>query len=251
MIERTEASPRYDTIGVGYAARRAPDPRIARQIGTALGDARTVVNIGAGTGNYEPSDRFVASIEPSARMLAQRTDRRHAVCGVAEALPFPDGAFDATMATLTLHHWADLDSGLREMQRVARRHVVLLFDTMYTTNAWIVAFYPEMLDLDTEQAAPSAAYVAEALGAHTIEPVMVPRDCSDGFAGAYWARPEAYLDPVIQSGMSSFAQLEPSVRAVGDERLRAALESGDWDREYGHLRDLDEFDLGYRLVVAR
>jgi SAM-dependent methyltransferase len=245
-------STRYDSIGRSYAATRRTDPRIAARIHAELGDAQRVVNIGAGTGNYEPNGRFVVGLDPSVTMLRQRAaDAAPAVLGAAEALPFSDGAFDAAMATLSLHHWVDLDRGLREMRRVAPKQVVFFFDTVWGTELWLVdEYFPEIRELETERRAPDLAAMARVLDVQTVEPVPVPADCVDGFGGSFWNRPEAYLDPGVQAGMSSFAQLDRDALTRGTERLRDDLASGAWDARHGHLREMDELDLGYRLLVA-
>ena len=243
---------RYDTIGCTYTRTRRADPRIAAQITAALGDAQTVINVGAGTGSYEPQGRFVAGIDPSLTMLHQRPrEAGPAVCGRAEALPFADGAFDAALATLTLHHWDDVDGGLREMRRVSRRQVIFYFENMYSFVSWLVLDYrPELAELEIERAAPGTERIATVLDVHTVETVPVPADCADGFGGAYWNRPEAYLEPAVQDGMSCFSQMDRAVLHDGMARLQADIASGAWDARYGHLRGLAEMDLGYRLLVA-
>ncbi len=241
----------YERIGSGYRRTRRPDPRIAARFRAAIGDASSVVDIGAGAGSYEPRElALVVAVDPSLTMLAQRpSERGDAICGLAESLPIRDGSFDVAMASLTMHHWSDLDAGIAEMQRIARRQVVFLFDEAHYRDLWLLDYYPEMLDLPNERTAPSAADVAARLGGR-IETVPVPADCRDGFGGAFWARPEAYLDPIVQAGISSFAQLPAAARRTGDQRLRDDLASGAWDARHGHLRALDELDVGYRLVVA-
>lgn len=243
---------RYDTIGRTYTATRRADPRIAAQINAALGDAATVVNVGAGTGSYEPADRFVVAVDPSITMLRQRgAGAAPAVLARAEALPFADGAFGAALASLTVHHWNDVEGGLREMARVARRQVVFYFEPSESPSAWIVEEYlPEILDLPSEREAPGLDRLASILAVRHVEPVPVPSDCADGFTGAYWNRPEAYLDPAVQAGSSSFAQLPPETLRVGIERLRRDLETGVWDERHGDLRASREADIGYRLLVA-
>jgi hypothetical protein len=210
-----------------------------------------VVNIGAGAGSYEPTDRVVVGVDPSMTMLAQRPQPTIAVQGVAERLPFADATFDAAMASLTLHHWTDLERGLAEMRRVAARQVVFFFDPEYSSEYWLVADYcPEVLQIPTERNAPGPDDIARVLDVRSVEPVMVASDCTDGFGGAYWNRPELYLEPDVQAGISSFSLLTPELRDRLTTQLRDDLASGAWDAKHGALRDLDEVDLGYRLLVA-
>ena len=201
-------APRYDSIGVGYTTTRRPDPRIARSIFDALGAPRSVVNVGAGTGNYEPADRAVVAVEPSAAMVGQRAPGAAPVVrAAAEHLPFTRGAFDGAMAVLTVHHWADHAAGLAELRRVATGPVVVLtFDHGVHSRQWIVTDYlPEMAELDAD--VPRPDQIARALGGGSVAVVPVPSDCLDGFCHAYWARPEAYLDPAVQAGISVIARL--------------------------------------------
>jgi SAM-dependent methyltransferase len=243
---------RYDAIGRNYAATRRADPRIAAQIRRAIGDAGSVANIGAGSGNYEPPDCDVVAVEPSIVMLQQRAaDGAPAVQAFAEALPFPDQSFEVALAVLTMHHWTDLERGLQEMMRVASRQVVFYFEPMFGDALWLMKdYFPQMFRLGTEQRAPDGGRLARTLNVQKTEVVMVPGDCVDGFGGSFWNRPEAYLDPQVQAGMSCFAQLDPEIRAQGTARLRADLESGAWDARYGSLRRQTEIDLGYRLASA-
>ncbi len=244
---------RYDTIGRTYARTRRADPRIAARIRAALGDVQTVVNVGAGAGSYEPTDCAVVALDPSATMLAQRpAGAAPCVRGVAEHLPFPDGAFDVALAVLTVHHWSDRDAGLREMGRVARRQVVFFFEPSFGPQYWLISDYlPDLVDrLATERNAPGAADFAGVLAVRSVEPVPVPADCVDGFGASFWNRPEAYLDPDVQEGISSFAQLDAAARRHVTERLRADIDSGAWDARHGHLRSLSEFDGGYRILVG-
>ncbi len=242
----------YQEIGRSYAATRREDDRITAQIATALGDAATVVNVGAGTGNYEPRDRPVVAVEPSAAMVAQRPDHRSVlvVDAFAEALPFAGGSFDAAMAVLTVHHWADQAAGLAELRRVARRQVVFFFETSIAHRFWALEYFPGATALPSELAAPGAADLRSLLDVREIQTVPVPRDCLDGFGSAFWCRPEAYLDPLVQGGMSWIAQLPADVRAQGSARLAEDLASGDWERRHGHLRRRGTYDGGYRLAVA-
>jgi SAM-dependent methyltransferase len=241
-------APSYDRIGRGYAERRRPDPRIGRFVVDGLGDARSVVNVGAGTGSYEPRDRRVVAVEPSGVMLAQRpADAAPAVRACAEGLPFRRASFDAALGVLTIHHWTDWRAGLAELRRVARRIVLLTWDPE-SDGLWLMRDYlPELLARD-RRTFPSMAELRGALGAIDVGPVPIPHDCSDGFLGAYWRRPAAYLDPGVRAAISTFADGSADARLV---RLANDLESGAWARRHGALRELAELDLGYRLVVAR
>jgi SAM-dependent methyltransferase len=242
----------YEVIGRTYTRTRREDARVAAPIHLALTSARSVVNVGAGAGSYEPADRPVVAVEPSPRMLGQRGPgrSRSVVRGVAEALPFPDGAFDAALAVLTVHHWSDPVAGLREMRRVARRQVVLFFEPLRTHRFWALDYFPEALDLPSEQSPPGEDLLREVLDVTSVAPVLVPRDCTDGFGVAYWARPAAYADPEVQAGMSWLALLPAAVRERGSARLLADLASGAWEERYGHLLGLPAYDGGYRLAVA-
>lgn len=240
--------PDYDTIGVDYANLRRADPRIEGQIHAALGGARTIVNVGAGAGNYEPADRELVAIEPSAAMIAQRPrNAAPAMLGEAEQLPFADDSFDAAMAILTVHHWTDRAKGLAEMRRVARGPVVLLtFDPAHR-GGWLTDYLPELALLDAAQM-PRIEDYAGWLGPVEVMPVPVPHDCSDGFLYAYWRRPRAYLDPQIRAGMSSFWRISGVNDALA--RLAADLDSGAWAERYGDLLSRENLDVGYRLVVS-
>ncbi len=237
----------YDEIGGGYALRRQPDPRIAALIVSALGDARTVVNVGAGTGSYEPKDRVVQSVEPSATMMAQRpVDAAPCLLGSAESLPFEDNSFDAAMAVLTIHHWSDWRAGLREMRRVARHRVVLVTFDAEASDFWLTRdYFPELLTLD-RQIMPTMADLEDLLGEFQATPLPVPHDCLDGFFGAYWRRPEIYLDPVARASMSPFTTIDP-IESLS--RLASDLEDGSWHKRHADLLSLDAFDLGYRLLL--
>ncbi|HBK93283.1 MAG TPA: SAM-dependent methyltransferase [Parvularcula sp.] len=238
----------YDTIGLNYSALRRPDPRIAAVIESALKGARSIVNVGAGTGSYEPAGRRVTAIERSFAMILKRPGGgAGAVQASAEALPFPDDSFDAAMAILTIHHWPDRQTGLREMRRVSRGPVVLLtFDP--AARPWLTDYLPALSALD-EAAMPRLDEYEQSLGPVRISPVLVPHDCRDGFLHAYWRRPQAYLDARIRSGSSSFWAIGDAA-AGGIAALRRDLESGDWRRRYRHIETLDAYDAGYRLVVA-
>jgi SAM-dependent methyltransferase len=206
------------------------------------------VNVGAGAGSYEPRDREVVAVEPSAAMIAQRPPGAAPVVQAhADALPFEDGRFDAAMAVLTDHHWPDRCAGLGELRRVARRAVVLTFDPAYTDAFWLVTEY---LPAFSEAAGLTIDEVAACLGGADIVPVPIPADCADGFFGAFWRRPEAYLDPRVRAGISVFARASPDDVEACVSALRADLESRAWHRHHAELLALPELDLGYRLLVA-
>jgi len=239
----------YDTIGVNYSDLRKPDSRIEREIGGALGSAETVLNVGAGAGSYEPTDRHVTAIEPSAEMIRQRgPSAAPALQGYAEDLPFNDNSFDAAMAILTVHHWTDKEKGLKEMRRVTRgRVVVLTFDPSFR-GGWLMDYFPDLVKLDDEIMPGMTDYEAW-LGSVEIAPVPIPHDCTDGFLYAYWRRPQAYLDARITAAMSSFWALDNI--SEGLEKLASDLDSGTWAERYSELLDLDACDAGYRLVTTK
>jgi len=238
---------KYDIIGNNYAELRKPDPRIARIIERALGPAQTVLNVGAGTGSYEPTGRSLTAVEPSREMIAKRGSAAvKAIVASADDLPFDDKSFDAAMAILTIHHWPDKETGLREMRRVTRGRIVLLtFDPSH--RPWLTDYLPELAALDEAQM-PIMPDYERWLGPVRITPVLVPHDCSDGFLYAYWRRPAAYLDAYIRSGSSSFWAIGNA--EAGLQNLRRDIETGAWERHYAELLTLDEYDAGYRLVVA-
>jgi len=241
----------YERGGGGYATVRQTDPRIAALVHRALGPARTVLNVGAGAGSYEPRDRAVVALEPSAAMRAQRPDGAAPVLdAIAEALPFPDRSFDATMATVTVHQWRDPVTGLGEMRRVARGPVVVLtFDGDALDRFWLADYAPELIEAERRRY-PALAAVGDALGGGaTVLPVPIPRDCRDGFTEAFFARPEAFLDPATRRGQSAWGFVDDTVEARAVDRLHADLESGRWDECYGELRHRDTFHGSLRLVV--
>lgn len=242
----------YDTIGQRYSRQRRSDPRLAARLRAALGPARSVLNVGAGAGSYEPEERFTIAAEPSAVMLAQRPrGAAPAVRARAEELPFADRAFDAVLAVLTVHHWIDQAAGLAECARVARQRVVLFTWDPASAGFWLVQEYlPAFLALDRAQF-PSMDALAAAFGPDvhvTATTVPIPHDCIDGFLGAFWRRPEAYLDPTVQAGISSFPRVPEAVKQL--EGLRADLASGAWQVRHDALLTRVELDIGYRLVVA-
>lgn len=243
----------YDRTGGTYSTTRRADPRIAAMIDDALIGMRSVVNVGAGAGSYEP-EQTVLAVEPSAVMIAQRpVNHAVAVRATAESLPVRTDAVDAALAVLTIHHWTDLARGIGELERIARRRIVILtWDHTVCREFWLLREYlPAAAATDARLAVPLNV-VAELLpGAVEIRPVPVPHDCLDGFGGAFWRRPEAYLDETVRAGMSMLAMTPKDDLREGLTRLRADLDSGEWARRYAELLDRDMLDLGYRLVVAQ
>ncbi len=239
----------YDAIGQGYAVSRRTEPRIAARIWAALGDAETVLNVGAGTGSYEPPDRRVTAVEPSAVMRIQRpSDAAPVAAAFAEELPFADKSFDAAMAVLSDHHWTDPLAGLREMQRVAHRVVVFQWDNALVPRFWLVRDYlPEFVSFCL--AGPSLADRARLLGAR-VEAAPIPWDCVDGFFHAFWRRPHAYLEPAVRRATSPWALVGPKVEARAVAALEADLVRGQWQERNAPLLEFDEADLGARLLVA-
>jgi SAM-dependent methyltransferase len=246
------SKPLYDRIGATYASTRRPDPRLAARIAAAVGPG-TVVNVGAGAGSYEPAGTVLA-VEPSAVMIAQRPPgAAPAVQGFAEALPCADDAFDVALAILTIHHWRDPSRGLAELRRVARERVVLLtWDPAFREAHWLWRDYLGPARSDAHRFMPFAALIAELGGPANVrvEPWLVPHDCVDGFAGAFWRRPRAYLDPAVRAGISTFAREPADAFDAPLERLADDLTSGAFARRYADVLALDELDLGYRIVVA-
>ena len=239
----------YDTIGVGYGSYRRPDPRIAAAIMRALGDLAPIVNVGAGTGSYEPADRPVVAVEPSMAMIRQRQARTIPVVQAsAMHLPFRDAAFAAALAVLTIHHWPDRLRGLAELARVARQRLVIVTYDPTATGFWLVEdYFPDIWEID-QQLLPPLEEFRRALGPVDVRPLPIPHDCTDGFLGAYWRRPSAYLDPGVRSAISTFAKVAHI--DAGLTRLRTDLADGTWERRYGHLLHQTALDLGYRLVIA-
>lgn len=245
--------PAYEEIGIGYTTTRRPDPRIAEQIHAALGSAGSVVNVGAGAGAYEPCDRDVLPVEPSARMIAQRSpDLALAIRGHAECLPLPSNCVDAAMACMTLHHWADWRIGVQELRRVARERVVIFtYDPRYSERFWLLRDYlPRLGRLDSARI-PALEEQSAALGEEVaVEPVPIAHDCEDGFLAAYWRRPRAYLDEEVRAGMSTFHLPGAEQTLDGLADLAEDVDSGRWDDRYQDLLDREQIDLGYRLLIT-
>ena len=239
----------YDAIGAGYQERRRPDPRLAAAIIRALDDSDTVVNVGAGAGSYEPSDRSVIAVEPAMTMIHQRrAGSAPVVRAFANDLPFRDDAVAASLAILTVHHWPDRARGLAELARVARHRVVVVTWDPTSSGFWLVDdYFPEIAELDRRIFPTMEDF---RFGRIEVRAFPVPHDCIDGFMGAYWRRPHAYLDPSVRAAISAFAKAEPSWLESGLARLRRDLADGTWERRHAHLLERDELDLGYRIVIA-
>jgi SAM-dependent methyltransferase len=243
----------YDARGAGYAAQRRADPRIAEQIWDCLGEARTVLNVGAGSGNYEPPDRTVVALEPSATMRAQRpASAAPCVIGVAEALPFDDDSFDAVMSVLSCHQWADKPKGLAELRRVARGPVVVLtFDPVALQRTWLTLYMADIAAAEAARFLPIETLCAHLGGDVEVRACRVPQDCTDGFMEAFYGRPEHFLDPRARAAQSAWAFAPEGAEARFVANLAADLESGAWDAQYGHLRTAPFFDGSLRLLIAR
>jgi len=247
----------YGAIGEGYARIRQPDPRIAARFHAALGNARTVLNVGAGAGSYEPTDREVTAVEPSASMRAQRPPHlSRAVDATADDLPFADGTFDAAMASVTVHQWPDLERGLGEMRRVTTGPIAILtFDPFPPVRWWLDDYAPEVLEIESRRM-PDLARIGAALSAGgefgtEIQVVLIPLDSTDGFGQAFYGRPERLLEPAVRRAMSAWSFVPDDAVARFERDLARDLESGTWDEKYGSFRSLPEFDGGLRLVVSK
>jgi len=243
----------YGVIGEGYSRYRRPDPRIYAAIREALGDSRTLINVGAGAGSYEPTDREVTAIEPSAAMRAQRPAHlATAIDATAEALPFPDDAFDAALASFTVHQWRDLAVGLGELRRVTRGPVVVLTcDPTAVNRFWLSEYAPEVIETESGRY-PSIERIADALGGDIeVNEVPIPFDCTDGFGEAYYGRPEALLDPGARRANSAWSFVSPEIADRFENTLRSDLEDGTWDARHGRLRTAQTFDGSLRLIVSR
>ncbi len=243
----------YEAHGDGYIVRRQPDRRIAAMVHAALGDARTVINVGAGAGSYEPVDRYVVAVEPSAAMRVQRPlHLAPALDATAERLPFDDNSFDAAMAMITIHQWSDVDRGLRELRRVSRGPVAILtFDAEALLDFWLNEYVPEVVATERVRF-PAIDHVVAVLGGDVeVLDVPIPIDCSDGFGEAYYARPEAFLEPDVRAAQSGWVLTDPEAVDRGVAELAEELASGRWDERHGHLRSQPERVGAVRLIVAR
>lgn len=241
----------YDRIGVDYADGRRTDPRWMGAIQHALGNATSVVNVGAGTGSYEPRDRPVVAVEPSTVMIDQRPRSRTPVIqAAAEALPLRTGAFDAALAVLTVHHWDDPAAGLRELRRIARRQVIVTFDPEGHAGFWLIEEYLPHLADQLRRRTPPLELLAEMLGPLEVAPLPLPADFTDGVLAAHWARPAAYLDPSVRANASGLATCDPETLDEAVAGLRRDLTDGTWHTRHRHLLAQDTYDAGYQLVTA-
>lgn len=239
----------YDTIGTGYGTYRHPDPCLAAAIVHALGAAPTVLNVGAGTGSYEPTDRLVVAVEPSWAMICQRqTGSAPVVQASARHLPFRDASFAAALAVLTIHHWPERQRSLQELARVAQQRLAIVTWDPSTDDFWLLKDYFPAIGTIDRQIFPSLTEFQQALGPVESRPLLIPHDCTDGFLGAYWRRPQAYLDPGARSAMSTFAKIGDV--SAGLAQLRSDLADGSWHRRYAPLLRQESADLGYRLLIV-
>ncbi|MFN0147090.1 MAG: class I SAM-dependent methyltransferase [Dehalococcoidia bacterium] len=240
----------YDVIGNSYRQTRREDARIRAAIWEAIGDATSVVNVGAGTGSYEPPQTLLA-VEPSITMIAQRgPNLAPATLTTADRIPLRDKSVDVALAVLTIHWWSDREAAFRELRRVARRAVIFTWDLEVSRTFWLMDYFPEILDTDAKIAVP-ISWLRETLGTDDVRVVVIPYDCADGFLGAYWRRPEAYLDPLVRSNISAFARLGASAAIDrGLSELARDLRDGSWRHRHQDLLSMDSLDIGYRLVVA-
>jgi hypothetical protein len=251
MTDGSAGDADYSEISKVYRGFRNPDPRIADAVTAALGDAATVLNVGAGAGSYEPADREVTAVEPSASMRALRPAHRPAIDASAENLPFPDNSFDAAMATFTVHQWRNLSAGLAEMRRVTRGTIAILTcDPDLVRDFWLYKYAPEVLDTEADRYPPLREIAAGLGGAAHIKSVPVPGDCRDGFNEAYYARPEKLLDPQARLACSAWSFVDNSVHDRFSAHLARDLANGTWERSFGVLREQPSFTGSLVLVVA-
>lgn len=242
----------YDQQGINYSGQRKTDPRIAEYVFKALDNSKTVLNVGAGAGSYEPEDRYVIAVEPSATMRAQRLNNNKipAINATADSLPFSDNSFDASMAMVTIHHWPDIEIGLQELKRVTKNKIVIMtFDPDALNDFWNVNYFPELIEIE-RQRYPKLERIIKAIGGKSeIIKIPIPLDCLDGFQEAFYGRPEAFLEKSIRIAQSAWGFLPAELEEKYVNALAADIRSGEWDRKYGHFRTLPNFTCALRLVV--
>lgn len=243
----------YDQYGQQYSGYRQTDPRIAAYVNEALADAQTILNVGAGAGSYEPADKYVVAVEPSQVMRAQRLQKGKvpAINAKADHLPFDDNAFDAAMAMVTVHHWPDIDKGLKELRRVTRNQVIVMtFDPEQLDNFWNAHYFPELIAVEKARY-PAIDFIQQSLGGQSkVVSVPIPFDCTDGFQEAFYGRPEAFLQKEVRQSQSAWGFLAAGQEEELVQRLADDLASGEWDRKYGHYRNEPHFTCALKLVVA-
>ena len=244
----------YDKLGQKYSGHRQTDPRIAEYVIKALSGAKTILNVGAGAGSYEPSDRYVVAIEPSIVMRSQRmiNGKTPAIIAKADNLPFDDNSFDASMAMVTVHHWPDIDKGLKELRRVTKHQVVIMtFDPNALDNFWNAHYFPELIEVEKARY-PTIDFIQKSLGGNCeLIPIPVPLDCIDGFQEAFYGRPEAFLKKEVRASQSAWGFLPAGVEDKMVKALEDDLKSGEWDKKYGHFRSEPTFTCALRLIISR
>jgi len=243
----------YDKFGQQYAHHRQTDPRIAAYVHDALADAKTILNVGAGAGSYEPTDKYVVAVEPSIVMRAQRINngKTPAIIGIADALPFDDNAFDASMAMVTVHHWPDINKGLKELRRVTKHQVIIMtFDPDALDNFWNAHYFPELIAVEKARY-PTVEFITNSLGGNCeVKSIPIPLDCIDGFQEAFYGRPEAFLEKQVRLSQSAWGFLPDGVEERIVQTLADDLQSGNWDKKFGHFRTQPTFTCALRLIIA-
>jgi SAM-dependent methyltransferase len=243
----------YEKQGQKYSGYRQTDPRIAAYVNKALADAKTILNVGAGAGSYEPTDRYIVAVEPSAVMRAQRmkNGKVPAINAKADNLPFDDNSFDASMAMVTVHHWPDMDKGLKELRRVTRNQVVIMsFDPDELHNFWNVNYFPQLIEVEKARY-PSIDFIKRSLGGNCeVVAIPIPLDCVDGFQEAFYGRPEAFLEKEVRLSQSAWGFLPAGLEEKYVKALAADLSSGEWDKKYGHYRSTPTFTCALRLIIS-
>ena len=243
----------YDTHGQKYSGQRKTDPRIAAFIHKALADSETVINIGAGSGSYEPEDKYLIAVEPSIIMRTQRiaNGKIPAINAKADSLPFDDRSFDAAMAMVTVHHWPDIEKGISEIRRVTKkRFVIMTFDPDALDDFWNVNYFPQLIEIERARY-PSITRLQKALSAKTeVIKIPIPLDCVDGFQETYYGRPEAFLEKEVRMAQSAWGFLPADLEKKYLQNLSNDLQSGAWDKKFGHFRTQPNFTGALRLIVA-
>ena len=241
----------YDSKNHNYSDIRKADPRIGAYVRKSLNDSNTILNVGAGTGSYEPDDKFVIAVEPSSVMRAKRLTlgKNPAVNAKADDLPFDDRSFDAVMAILTIHHWPDLRSGLLEVKRVAKKKIAILtYDPEMLDIFWNARYFPRLIEIERSRY-PKLEQISAYLGEEiTITNIKIPLNCTDGFQEAFYGRPEAFLREEVRNAQSAWGFLDKGLEIEYVKRLSDDLASGEWDRLYGYHRTLPEFEGAFRLL---